>query len=855
MGPSNKELQLLLQNRMVEELAAKQKDFELLTDLLEEVVFRCDENGVFKLLNTAWERKTGWPVNACVGSEFISHLDDDASITAVQQGLRGSDDIDCELTITSRFGDLRYFNLRAKKRDSDWYGSLYDITQQRQTMAALESSREQARKLSLVASRTDNLVIITDAQGRIEWVNQSFEKVTGYRLHEVRKQSPGSFLQGPDSQQETVEEMRRGLANGQGFNVEIINYNREGLPYWLAIDCTPVVNELGELVNFIAIEREISERKQNEQRLRDSERHYRSILNSVSEAIFYADEHLNLQYANPAWSGMTGHYFNANEQRNLLDFIHDDDVTLLHTTRDQAREIGNTTRQELRLRDYNGEWRRVELLLSRVNQEHDFTGALIDIDERWQATQAILRAKQEAEELSVARTRFVANMSHEIRTPLNAIIGMSSVLETTQLDDEQRLCLDTISNGGKALLSVINDVLDLARLDSQAIELENREFQLIDVCEEALDLVALKAAEKNVRLAASCANHLPYRLKGDSHKIRQLLINLLTNAVKFTTEGHVTLTLCWSGESSARGTLNITVTDSGIGIPPERLPTLFDAFTQADPSTTRRFGGSGLGLAICQQICAAMGGEISATSVVGKGSRFNCTLDLEVVEQQAPKSSAKLAVHGDDTLVQNTARWLADHYGLDLQILAPDHTDKTLVLANADGSSKVLTSGELPAVMSPLRLWRKLAPPQNHMAELSSPAAASQLSILIAEDTAPNQLVVAAMLKQLGYADYTIANNGEEALAAMAERHYDLVLLDIHMPVMDGLTAAKKIRENPNYRHTTIIAASADVTTDAREAADEVGFDSWLAKPFTRSSLEELLKHHQPTTGQAINRH
>ncbi len=853
MGPSDKELQLLLQNRMVEELATKQQDFELLTDMLEEVVFRCDQYGVFKVLNKAWERKTGWPVNASVGSEFIAYLDDPSAIKALRAGLCSNDDLDFDLKMTSRFGDLRYFSLRAKKRGSDWYGSLFDITQQRHTMTALENSREQARKLSLVASRTDNLVIITDAQGKVEWVNQSFEKVTGYRLHEMRGQSPGSFLQGPNTNPDTVATMRQGLANGRGFNVEIINYNRQGVPYWLAIDCTPVVNEQGELVNFIAIEREISERKESEQRLRDSEKHFRGILNSVSEAIFYADEHLNMQYANPAWSGMTGHYFNTGSHCNLLDFIHSDDVALLLKTRAQAHDIGQTTRQELRLRDYNGEWRRVELLLSRVNQQRDFTGALIDIDERWQATQAILRAKQEAEELSVARTRFVANMSHEIRTPLNAIIGMSSVLETTRLDDEQRLCLDTISNGGKALLSVINDVLDLARLDSQAVELENRDFQLLEVCEEALDLVAMKAAEKNLELAISCEAPLPHTLRGDSHKIRQLLINLLTNAVKFTAKGQVTVALSWQNSGGKHGALQIAVQDSGIGIPEDRLPSLFDAFTQADPSTTRQFGGSGLGLAICQQICTAMGGKISATSVPGEGSCFTCSLKLDVIERDAPSASGTLSVNSDSELLIKAAQWLAQHKGLELQ--AGDHGTggAAVILSSADGSTRSLSHDELPTVLSPLRLWRQLSPSQSHSVQARKPEESAQLSILIAEDTVPNQLVVAAMLKQLGHSNYTITNNGEEALQAMSERHYDLVLLDIHMPVMDGLTAAKEIRRNPDYQHTAIIAASADVTTDAKEAADNVGFDSWLAKPFTRRSLEELLNQHHPIDPQTVN--
>jgi len=842
MGPSNNELQLLLQNKMVEELAAKQRDFELLTNLLEEIVFRCDENGVFKLLNDAWERKIGWPVNVSVGNRFAAYLDDHDSILRVSEGLHKKEDLDCEIVMTSRFGDIRYFHLRAKKKESDWYGSLYDVTEQRHTMEALEQSREQARKLSLVASRTDNLVVITDAQGHVEWVNESFEKITGFYLHEVRGKSPGKFLQGPETKEETIREMRKGLANGEGFNVEVVNYNRQGVPYWLAIDCTPIKDDAGNLINFIAIEREISERKANEKRLKDSERHHRTILNSVSEAIFHADENLDLYYANPAWSGMTGHYFGEGEHKNLKEFIHTDDIPLLLSARDEARRGSSTTRQELRLKDYNGEWRKVELLLSRIDQEHDFTGALIDIDERWQTTQAILRAKQEAEDLSEARTRFVANMSHEIRTPLNAIIGMSSVLETTRLDEEQRLCLETISNGGKALLSVIDDVLDLARLESKAIELEHHEFQLSEVCEEAINLVALKASEKNIKIFANSDGYIPPTLVGDSHKIRQLLLNLLSNALKFTPEGTITLSVRWDQSRSARGTLHIKLKDSGIGIPSERLPALFSAFTQADPSTTRRFGGTGLGLAICQQICLAMGGEITATSIVGEGSCFTCSVQLDATDKALPPSAGTLTLYSNDELLQGTTSWLADQQGLQLYTLPPDETGTTIVYENGDGYSKAITKADLPDISSPIRLWRMLAPYQDQLNEVSVTASCEALSILVAEDTIPNQIVVEAMLKKLGYTDYTIVGNGEEALKAMAIRRYDLVLLDIHMPVMDGFTAANKIRANSKYSNTRIVAASADVTTDAQESAISIGFDGWLAKPFTRDSLEKLLK-------------
>jgi two-component system sensor histidine kinase/response regulator len=246
MSATDSERELLLQHRMVEELAAKHQEFQTLTDLLEEVVFRCDDSGKLTLLNSAWTRKTGWPVNECIGRRFVEFIDDSEAVTQLSSNLNDSEPLISELRIASRFGDIKTFSMRARRSGDTWYGSLYDVTELHLAMGALEESREQARKLALVASRTDNLVIISDAKGLIEWVNESFTLITGYSLQEVRGRSPGSFLQGPQTDHRAVEQMRDGLAQGKGFNVEIINFNKNGTPYWLAIDCSPVLNEHGE---------------------------------------------------------------------------------------------------------------------------------------------------------------------------------------------------------------------------------------------------------------------------------------------------------------------------------------------------------------------------------------------------------------------------------------------------------------------------------------------------------------------------------------------------------------------------------------------------------------------------------
>ncbi len=850
MSATDSERELLLQHRMIEELATKHREFQTLTDLLEEIVFRCDISGTLTLLNSAWTRKTGWTVEECLGRRFIDFVDKGDNINELSGNFNDSDQIVTELRIASRFGDIKTFSLRARRSGDTWYGSLYDVTELHLAMGALEESREQARKLALVASRTDNLVIISDAKGRIEWVNESFTTITGYKLQEVRGKSPGSFLQGPDTDPSAIAQMREGLAQGKGFNVEILNFNKNGTPYWLAIDCSPVLNDDGELVNFIAVEREITERKQTEQALRDSKQHYRNILNTVSEPIFYCDTGLQIHFANPAWQALTGSVFNSESPQNLHDFIHPEDIALLKQTRDHICTGLPPNRRELRLRDRHQNWRRVELLLSsngHSNSGHTqhLTGALFDVDERWQQTQAILQSKANAEELSKSRTRFVANMSHEIRTPLNAILGMGSVLQETDLTAEQRGYLDTLCNGGKALLSLVNDVLDLSKLDSDDIQLEKIEFNLGELCEEAVDIIAARVEEKNLNLTMYCTPSVPPVVIGDPHRMRQLLINLLGNAVKFTAQGGITIALDWRAINNDYGTLSLDIIDTGIGIPEDRIASLFSAFIQADTSTTRRYGGTGLGLAICQQICSAMGGEISINSTLGKGTTFSCQLPLNTVAFTPPSSKSTLRGINLDERGQQVSKSLAHCMALPYHAEHSESADSCLSLITDAGNILTLRSPQSNAVLTPNRLLRKLQALDKQSIRPSVPHPhhrESSMRILIAEDSIPNQMVVDAMLKQLGYKHVTIVGNGQLAVDAAHDTRFDLILLDIHMPVMDGLSAAKAIRLNLQDATPMIVAASADVTTDARKEAGDAGFDDWLPKPFTRELLLALLE-------------
>ncbi len=266
-GPTESELQLQIHQRLLDELSQGHQAFETHIDLLEDVIFRCTRSGVFTLLNPAWARLLGWSVDTTLGTPITEFMADQDAAAALLQAMAQNDSISCDVKLGSRYGLTRQFRLRAKF-NGEWYGSLQDVTDMLNVIAELHESQRQSRKLSQVASRTDNLVIITDADGVIEWVNQSFETVTGYTMSEVRGRRPGDFLQGANTPAQTIRLMSEGIRNAKGFTAEVINYTKAGKPYWISIDCSPVFDRDNKLINFIAIERDISEQKNLENLLR-----------------------------------------------------------------------------------------------------------------------------------------------------------------------------------------------------------------------------------------------------------------------------------------------------------------------------------------------------------------------------------------------------------------------------------------------------------------------------------------------------------------------------------------------------------------------------------------------------------
>ena len=677
----------------------------------------------------------------------------------------------------------------------------------------------------------------------------------------------------------------------------------------------PRSDEMGKLARFfqqMADEVQTRERGliEAQDQMRRSEAYYRSLIENGSDITTIIDPDGTIRYVSPAVERELGYREEELVGQNVLTFVNPDDAPLVARSliRDQAENGGDGATIEFQFRNRSGEWRVLE---ARGNPLPDESGAGVvvnsrDVTERNQA-HGLQVAKEAAESANLAKSEFLATMSHEIRTPMNAIIGMTGLLLDTKLEDEQRDYAETVRTSSDALLTIINDILDFSKIESGKLDLERQPFDLRDCLESALDLLAPRATEKGLDLLYQVEEPTPDVIVGDVTRFRQIVVNLLGNAVKFTEHGEVVITVSDKPLDDGRHELHVAVRDTGIGIPAGRMHRLFRSFSQVDASTTRRYGGTGLGLAISKRLSELMDGTMWVDSVVGEGTTFHFTIMTEAAPDQVrverttdqPLLRGRRLLIVDDnatnrqilTLQANSwgmiprdtgspleaLGWVQDGEPYDVAILdmqMPDMDGLTL----AGEIRRVRDAQALPLVMlTSLGRREPDARTVEFAAFLTKPIKASQLydrlvsifntdavrtrapgaesrtdsdlgrrlpmRILLAEDHAINQKLALKILEHMGYrAD--VAGNGLEVLAALERQRYDLVLMDVQMPEMDGMEATRQIRRTlPEAQQPRIVAMTANAMQGDRELCIAAGMDDYLTKPIRIPDLQASLEH------------
>ncbi|MFL5752332.1 MAG: PAS domain-containing protein, partial [Bacteroidia bacterium] len=524
---------------------------------------------------------------------------------------------------------------------------------------------EELEKLVLAATKSFNSVVILDKEGKIEWVNEGFTKLSGYGLEDVKNTSGEILKHGNEKEISDQKALyAKVVSTKKPMTHEHRNFAKDNTEYWMLTTLTPVLGKNGEVERIIGIGSDISLRKQIEE----------------------------------------------------------------------------------------------ELILANKVAEHSLMKGNKALDE-------LMKAKKQLEETMAVKEQFLANMSHEIRTPMNAIVGFTELLLKTSLNTDQKQYIDAIKTSGENLLVIINDILDFSRVQSGKITFEKIDFHLSQLISTLTELVLQKSIEKNIRVSTKIAENIPDRLLGDPTRLNQILLNLMGNAVKFTEKGEVKLQVELLNKTEDNVELKFSVSDTGIGIPENKLSAIFEGFTQATNDTTRKYGGSGLGLTIVKQLIEAQGGSISVQSEVGKGSVFSFNLG----------------------------------FGL----------EKERVIKKKDTKEKEMDEGGIEG-----------------------------LEILLVEDNHFNQILAQKVLSDWK-CKVDVADNGLIAVEKIEKKDYDLILMDIQLPEMDGYEATRHIREKmtPPKCNVPIMAMTAHAITGEADKCFEAGMNDYISKPFDQKVL------------------
>ncbi len=616
----------------------------------------------------------------------------------------------------------------------------------------------------------DHLVFTTSLDGEIRTVNQRISQFFELPYAEMVGHRMDEFFDEPrlGSLKDSIAwfEQKRNWTGTVRARLR-----KNGAIYYFDCVLQAIVKD-GKVVGASGLARDITAQRENETR-------FTELFETLQEGVYFCDPQGKLLDVNPAMVRMLGYSHRDELIGTTIGNLYFERPTDLFPVRQGSHSSASVTR-EITLRRKDGT---PVICIDNSNTIGDpgghmvrHQGTLVDITVRKQSELELQKAKEAAESANRAKSAFLAHISHEIRTPMNAVIGMTELALDTELSQEQREYLTMVRDSGKSLQTLLNDVLDFSKIEAGKLDLDRTEFSLRKGIKDMLKLAGVRAKQKGLHISSHIAPEAPQALIGDPGRLRQIVSNLIDNAIKFTERGQVVLRIEKDSQSEQEVCLHFSVTDSGIGIPQDKQQLIFEAFAQADGSTTRKYGGTGLGLSISSRLVQMMGGKIWVESEVDRGSVFHFTARFGLQKQEK----------GD---------WGRSHSRVDSR-----------------SSPQSARNG-----------WR-------------------ELQVLVVEDNPINQILAERLVRKRGY-DVFIANNGREALAALEDRKFDLILMDIQMPEMSGIEVTEAIRgkEKDTGKHIPIIAMTASALNEDRERCLAAGMDAYLTKPIDREALFNTL--------------
>ena len=761
-------------------------------------------------------------------------------------------------------------------------------------------AEEESHKLLMAVEQSPVAIMITNTRGVAEYVNRNFEVKTGYTKKEALGVNPEAYI---DGKSEFNDILKNTVHLGNVWTGEIKTENKEGFIFWEKVHISPVFNEQNTISNFIVIREDVTEKRLLTQSLNESLNALKVTTENLPVATVIVDEKRRIVEINQTTAKLMGF---ANLSDALAHIKEKQYNQFFQTIRQEQYQDLSTganilTSEELLTVSENNVSKIIlkNIIPIKLNNQPVNLEAFMDIS-------AQKEIQQREAESNKAKSEFLANMSHEIRTPMNGIVGATELLSKTQMNKEQHDTLSIILKSCENLTNIINDVLDFSKIEAGKMKIESYPFNIMSTVDYLIDQFSFKANEKNLELMASVEKTIPNILIGDEGRLIQIMINLVGNSVKFTNEGEVVFKVEVEKQIGTEITLHFIVEDSGIGIPADKIEKIFDSFTQADGSTTRKFGGTGLGTSISKMLVELMGGKIwiespnpnFAWSQDNPGTVFHFVLPFQIDKNQTNdvldnanlKTLSALLVDNNKTnvlllkktlhnwglkteeafdedeaieIVKNTPTLnfvLIDSHILgeddkrfitEAKIINPELKTILMITDSRTSDKKNLKSFDR-IIHKPIKhsilftivyelFFKKETDEKKPLEDIKNEDDKRIKRILLVEDNAINQKIASKMLERLGY-NSVIANNGKEAIDMLFDKKevFDYILMDVQMPVLNGLDATKEIRRNG--LNIPIIAMTANVLKGDREICLEAGMNDYIGKPVRLDDLETVLQ-------------